>query len=120
MLVTQRNPNKKAGGLWEFIGGGVLAGETTAQAAVREIKEEIGVNIAETELTFLYEYKHRNYFLDIYSFTKDIKIDDIVLDTSETVNAKWISKEEWEEMINEQIAVHSVALRYNIIKNKLR
>ncbi len=116
LLVTQRNPNKKAGGLWEFIGGGVLAGETTAQAAVREIKEEIGVNIAETELTFLYEYKHRNYFLDIYSFTKDIKIDDIVLDTSETVNAKWISKEEWEEMINEQIAVLSVATRYNSIQ----
>ena len=43
MLVTLRNPNKKAGGLWEFVGGGVLAGETTAQAAVREIKEEIGI-----------------------------------------------------------------------------
>ncbi len=30
MLLTQRNPNKKAGGLREFIGGGILAGETTA------------------------------------------------------------------------------------------
>ena len=24
LLITLRNPNKKAGGLWEFIGGGVL------------------------------------------------------------------------------------------------
>lgn len=59
--MTQRNPNKKAGGLWEFIGGGVLARETTSQAAMREVKEEIDVDITESDLTYLYEYKHKNY-----------------------------------------------------------
>ena len=46
-MITQRHPDKKAGGMWEFSGGGVLAGETTKQAAVRELEEEIGISIEE-------------------------------------------------------------------------
>ena len=31
-LITKRHPDKKAGNLWEFSGGGTLAGETTKQS----------------------------------------------------------------------------------------
>lgn len=119
MLITLRNPNKKAGGLWEFVGGGVLAGETTAQAAAREVKEEIGLNIAESELLYLYEYKQRNYFMDIYLVNKDFDINDIVLDRNETIAAKWATKEELQTMIDSQEVVRSVALRYNLLKHRL-
>lgn len=120
LLVTLRNPNKKAGGLWEFTGGGVLAGETSAQATVREAKEEIGIDITETDLIFLDEYKHRNYFMDIFLVNKDVSIKDLVLDENETIDAKWVSKEELQLMIDNQEFVRSVAQRYNMIKNKLR
>lgn len=119
LLITQRSPNKKAGGLWEFIGGGVLAGETTAQAAVREIKEEIGTDITESELLYLHEYKQKNYFMDIYLVNKDVGIADIVLNANETINARWVSKEELQIMIDNQEFVRSVAKRYKILKNKL-
>lgn len=119
MLVTLRAENKKAGGLWEFVGGGVLAGETTAQATVREVKEEIGIDITESELTFLHEYRQRNYFMDIYLVNKDINIKDMVLDTNETQDAKWVSEKELQSMIENQEFVRSVALRYNLLKDKL-
>lgn len=119
LLITLRSPNKKAGGLWEFVGGGVLAGETTAQAAAREVKEEIGIDITESELTYLYEYKQRNYFMDIYLVNKDVNINDIVLDLNEATDAKWVTKDELEVMIEDRQFVNSVAQRYDLLKNKL-
>ena len=119
MLIAQRHPRKKAGGLWEFVGGGVLAGETTAQAAVREVKEEIGVTLAETELTLLHVYKHKNYFMDIYLVKKDVSIQSIMLDESETVDAKWVSEKEFRGMIEKQIVVRSVAQRFDLLSSKL-
>lgn len=119
LLVTLRNPNKKAGGLWEFVGGGVLAGETTAQATVREVKEEIGIAITESDLLFLHEYRQKNYFMDIYLVNKDIDIDSLVLDENEATAAKWVSEAELQVMIDNKQFVNSVTQRYNIIKNKL-
>ncbi len=119
MLVTQRHPNKKAGGLWEFTGGGVLAGETTAQATVREVKEEIGIEITQAELIFLHEHKQRNYFMDIYLVRKDIAPEEIVLDKNETVDFKWVSKAELRTMIENREVVRSVAERFTMLADKL-
>ena len=118
-LITQRHPDKKAGGLWEFVGGGVLAGETTAQAALREVKEEIGVSLTANELSLLYVYRHRNYFMDIYLVKKAVNIESIVLDRNETIDAKWVSKEELRVMIDNQEVVRSVAHRFNMFSDKL-
>ena len=119
MLVTQRHPNKKAGGLWEFVGGGVLAGETTAQAAAREIKEELGISLSANELRLLHVYKNKNYFMDIYLVKKDVNIRSIVLDEKETTDAKWASQEELQVMIEDQKVVRSVAQRFNLLRDKL-
>ncbi len=119
MLITQRHPKKKAGGLWEFLGGGVLAGETTAQAVVREVKEETGITIALNELSLLHIYRQRNYFMDIYLVKKDIDVQSIVLNDSETINAKWVSKEELQAMIDNQEVVRSVVRRFDMLKGLL-
>ena len=119
MLVTQRHPNKKAGGLWEFVGGGVLVDETTAQAAVREVQEEIGILLSPEELSLLHVYKRKNYFMDIYLVKKDVDIQSLVLAPDETVDAKWVSKEELQKMIENQKVVRSVAERFDMLKNKL-
>lgn len=113
-LMTQRHPDKKAGGLWEFTGGGVLAGETTKQAAVRELGEELGVQIEESELSLLEVYRQRNYFMDIFVVKKDIDITMLVLQPEEVVDAKWVSHEELLQMIEEKKVVWSVGLRYGL------
>ncbi|MGN6205003.1 (deoxy)nucleoside triphosphate pyrophosphohydrolase [Humibacter sp.] len=45
VLACRRNAEREAGGLWEFPGGKVEAGESPQDALVREIREELGVGI---------------------------------------------------------------------------
>lgn len=111
-LMTQRHPNKKAGGLWEFTGGGVLAGETTKQAAVRELNEELGICVEESELSLLEVYQQRNYFMDIFVLRKDLEVATLELQPEEVVDAKWVSHEELLRMKEEKQTVWSVGLRY--------
>ena len=119
LLMTQRHPDKKAGGLWEFTGGGVLAGETTKQAAVRELQEELGVSASETELSLLEVYQHKNYFMDIFVIKRDVDTAALKLQPSEVVDAKWVSREELLQMIDEKQVVWSVGLRYGMYGEKL-
>ena len=45
LLVCQRSPEKRHGGLWEFPGGKCEPGESLADAARRELSEELGVEV---------------------------------------------------------------------------
>jgi mutator protein MutT len=50
MLITQRQAGSHLGGLWEFPGGKREAGESFAQCLIRELREELGVEIRVGEL----------------------------------------------------------------------
>jgi len=50
LLITQRHAQAHLGGLWEFPGGKREAGETFEQCLVREICEELGIEISVGEL----------------------------------------------------------------------
>jgi mutator protein MutT len=46
LLITQRRPDDHLPNLWEFPGGKVEPGETFAACLVREIREELGIEIS--------------------------------------------------------------------------
>lgn len=48
-LLTTRPPGKVYAGYWEFPGGKLEAGETVEQALQRELREELGIEITESQ-----------------------------------------------------------------------
>jgi 8-oxo-dGTP diphosphatase len=46
VLLAQRPAGKTLAGLWEFPGGKVEPGETPERALIRELKEELGIDVA--------------------------------------------------------------------------
>ena len=71
VLVGRRNSELHLGGYWEFPGGKVEEGETPRQAVVRELKEEVGLIIKETDaeplIEFEWFYDAQRYFFSVYT-----------------------------------------------------
>ena len=115
-LVTKRHPNKKAGNLWEFVGGGTLSGESTLQSAVRELQEETGIAADESDMKLFATYQRKNYFLDLFLLCKDVDITDLRLQEGEVIDAKWASAEEIHRMIERGEFVQGAADRFQKFK----
>ena len=65
VLLAQRPEGKSLAGLWEFPGGKVEAGELPEAALIREIREELGIEICErcaAPLTFV-SHQYENFHL---------------------------------------------------------
>jgi isopentenyldiphosphate isomerase len=62
LLLQRRSINKDIQpGRWDTsVGGHVAFGESIEHALRREMKEEVGLELEETNLTFLYRYVHTN------------------------------------------------------------
>ena len=51
VLIAKRHEGRPLAGLWEFPGGKVEAGEEPEEALIRELHEELGIDIAKRDLT---------------------------------------------------------------------
>lgn len=100
ILITQRSLNLNCGGKWEDTHGGVKSGETSIEGMKRELKEELGVDIEENELILVKTLKRKNVFRDCYIILKDISLDSINFNDNEVMNCKYVSIEEFKEIIN--------------------
>ena len=68
VFVCRRKPEKSLGGYWEFPGGKVESHETGEECLVRELREELGIEVAVREMltTSAHQYEHMAIMLTAY------------------------------------------------------
>ena len=95
--TKKRNPNK-----WGKTGGHVDAGEDVETAMLREIKEEIGIDIDKKDLELLSIYKSEDlknkYFGYDFFARVDYLIEDYTLQEEEVSEVKYMTIEEIEKI----------------------
>lgn len=98
VLLTRRAKEKAVcPGWWENTGGAALAGETSLQAILRELREETGLAPDPQELTLLLrEDRRTDAHFDIYALTWEGEPEDIRFQAGETDAARWMPLAEWE------------------------
>lgn len=116
-LITRRALDKHwAPGAWEVPGGGVLAGESSAEAVVREVGEEVGLDVSHEALVPVWRYENvdlprgDNYLVDIYHFHLDIDVNDVTLQRSEAIGFRFAAWEEIEALADENQFLHFARL----------
>ena len=92
ILIAQRNLKKSQGGLWEFPGGKIEPNETKEEAIIREIKEEMDIDIETKKFIdqkiFNYPDKDINLIaIECKQIKGDIKL-------NEHEDFKWVNKNE--------------------------
>lgn len=90
IFATQRGYGEFKGG-WEFPGGKIEAGETPEEALIREIKEELNVEIVVGKLIDIVEYDYPTFHLSMQCFMAEIKSGELILNEHES--AKWLTRD---------------------------
>lgn len=96
-LITQRSINKSHPLMWECTGGSAIKGETSIDAAIREVKEELGITLNKDNATFIGNttryYPNCPDILDVWLFKTNISIKEIKIQKEEVNDVMWATKE---------------------------
>ncbi len=112
-LITRRAADKHWGpGMWEVPGGGVLAGEDSLAAAVREVEEETGLAVSGSDAEHLLTYRRENpgtgdnYIVDVYRFVLDFNEAEVRLQREEADGFRLADAEEIRALAQQGMFLH--------------
>ncbi|MGM9986194.1 MAG: NUDIX domain-containing protein [Bacillaceae bacterium] len=102
-IITKRAANKPHPLLWETTGGSALAGESSEEAVLREVKEEVGITLQiENGKKLMSDYYETacSYIVDIWLFEQDVDINDVSLQVEEVCDVTIATKEDIVHLIH--------------------
>ena len=104
MLIQKRLPNKSGwSGMWDITAGGsALAGDSSQQAASRELLEEVGIDYSLEGMRPAMTIYFDGGFNDIYTVNMDVDIDSLKLQPTEVEQVRWATEEEILEMLKQK------------------
>lgn len=97
MMLTQKRQSSKEGwpNRWDItVGGSALAGETSQEAAERELFEELGIRVSLDGVRPHLTMNFKDGFDDIYLLRKEVIAEELILQEEEVSQARWSTKEE--------------------------
>lgn len=124
MLIQQRQKDKKLwSNLWDVTAAGsVIAGESSVEAAEREVFEEIGYRLDLNNERPAFTIDFDEGFDDCYLVIRDLEVDKLVLQTAEVQAVKWATEEEILQMIEDEtfISYHKSKIELMFFLRKQR
>ena len=108
-LIQKRAANKTYSLLWAATGGHAITGDDSLRAALREVKEELGLDLSPDNGVRLFRIK-RDYFdnpdfLDVWLFKENVDINSLTFHPDEVCGAMWAKSEDILTMIDEGLFV---------------
>lgn len=121
ILLTKRAPEKEFfPNEWENSGGAVLTGESSREAAARELREETGLLADKDSLLLLESCRERNYFADIYLAVLPERQPPVTFQPGETVDAKWVTFDELEKKMARGELIEPAIRQFEPIRKRLK
>lgn len=126
-LISQRSPERKVHPLmWECQGGSVLKGETSLQGALREVKEEVGIDLKAENGKIVFsrvrnqiEGRKFNDIVDVWLFEYDSEASLQKATTKEVEQIKWLYPDEIKQLYDNHQFVWTLAYFFEkIAENK--
>lgn len=125
-LISQRSANKPTYSLmWECVGGSVVKGEDSLQGAIREAKEEVGVDLMPengqvlfTKTRKIIEGKIFNDIMDVWLFEYDGEVDLGNATTDEVTQVAWMNREQIKELFDANMFVDTLEYFFTEVDKK--
>lgn len=96
-LISQRAASRPTYPLkWECVGGSVTKGEDSLTGALREVKEEVGIDLAPDSGMVLFSRTRPHYgdIMDVWLFHFDGDVDLSYATTDEVAQVRWMTTEQ--------------------------
>ena len=115
-LISQRSANRPTYPLmWECVGGSVVKGEDSLQGAIREAKEEVGVDLLPengqvlfTKTRKIIDGKIFNDIMDVWLFEYDGEVDLSNATTDEVAQVAWMNRSQIKELFDANMFVDTL------------
>lgn len=121
LLIQKRQPWKVGWpNMWDCsVAGCALSGENTQQAAIRETKEELGIDLNINENDIFSIVRFSSGFDDTWLVRQNVNTDRLKLQYAEVADAKWVKCSEIRQLIlnGEFIEYDYVDKLFNLITN---
>lgn len=96
--------------MWECVGGSVIKGEDSRQGALREVREEVGIDLQGRPGRKLLTRVRRQFgdILDVWEFECDGPALTESVPTDEVAQSRWLSRDEIAELYRNGLLVSTL------------
>ena len=127
-LISQRSANRPTFPLmWECVDGSVIKGEDSLQGALREVKEEVGVDLLPkkghvilSDIKKIEFGKVVNKIVDIWLFKYDGEVDLSNATTDEVAQVAWMNRSQIKELFDANMFVDTLEYFFTEVEKEGR